>query len=306
VLLALPPLGWARFDADWAAPTLAVLGAAALVVAAQAREALVRQGAAATAAALGVTTTWAALAPSWEASDAALIAVLAMVWGVVAVVGLVRKDAPEGFVLEALGLVAMGLWVVGVLAEQHLAAPMVTVLACTVLAAALVTGRRVERMAAPLLGAAAVILWLGRAGIDVVESYSTVAAIGLFGAIAWTRERGASPLDREVLWLPLAVGLGVPVLYALAVDEQLRLVLSSLACVVVLGLGVQHRLRAPVELGGAGLVAVALDTLGPLATELPRWVALGIAGSLVLWMGATVERRMAQVRSFFDELSALR
>jgi len=49
-------------------------------------------------------------------------------------------------------------------------------------------------------------------------------------------------------------------------------------------------------LGAATLVALALDLVAPEAARLPRWTVLAAAGALLLWAGATFERRREDLR----------
>jgi hypothetical protein len=49
-------------------------------------------------------------------------------------------------------------------------------------------------------------------------------------------------------------------------------------------------------IGAVTLAFVGIDAVAPTAAELPRWIPLGAAGLLLLWFGATAERRLTQVR----------
>jgi hypothetical protein len=51
------------------------------------------------------------------------------------------------------------------------------------------------------------------------------------------------------------------------------------------------------ELGAATLLVLGIDNLGPVVAQLPRWITLGVAGLLLLWLGTTAERRTAQVQT---------
>jgi hypothetical protein len=51
--------------------------------------------------------------------------------------------------------------------------------------------------------------------------------------------------------------------------------------------------------------AVVAVVLAPVAAQIPRWVTLGATGAVVLWMGATVEQRMTQVREAREHLDEL-
>ena len=70
---------------------------------------------------------------------------------------------------------------------------------------------------------------------------------------------------------------------------------SGLAALAILLIGSHRRLQAPIVLGAATLVALAIDKLGPQAVRLPRWLMLAFAGSVLLWVGTTFERRRDDV-----------
>lgn len=58
---------------------------------------------------------------------------------------------------------------------------------------------------------------------------------------------------------------------------------------------------------GLGVLAtLAVSELGPYATLLPRWISLGLAGVVLLAVGATYERRRAQAREAIAWVSGLR
>ena len=66
-------------------------------------------------------------------------------------------------------------------------------------------------------------------------------------------------------------------------------------CVVA---GAVRRLQAPVIVGCVALLVLAVNALAPAAAHVPRWIPLGVAGVALLWLGATFERRLGQVRAF--------
>lgn len=82
----------------------------------------------------------------------------------------------------------------------------------------------------------------------------------------------------------------------LARGGLLRPLALSVASLIVLLAGARARLQAPLILGGATLLALAVDTLWPVAAQLPRWVTIGAVGLLLLWLGATAEHRLTQLR----------
>ena len=151
-----------------------------------------------------------------------------------------------------------------------------------------------------------VVLW--RRGLRTeVAVCATVAAGYIVAACGYFDPYGgASPGSRFVIpALPfLFVGLGpalrrwrLPTLVlALSRDDDSRAIAVGCAAVVVLLAGAHRRLQAPIVLGTVTLLALGVDKLGPPAARLPRWTMLALAGSLLLWVGTTFERRRADVQ----------
>ena len=69
--------------------------------------------------------------------------------------------------------------------------------------------------------------------------------------------------------------------------------------------GARARLQAPLVLGAVTLIGLAGDAALPVAARLPRWAVIGGTGLLLLWLGATADRRLARLRRLrrqFQEL----
>ena len=138
--------------------------------------------------------------------------------------------------------------------------------------------------------------WLGAADVSVVEAYTLPAATAALvsGAVV---QRRSPELSSWVTWAPgLLIGL-VPTL-ALAVTETdlaRRLAVTAAGFAVVVA-GARAQRQAPLVFGSLTLVTIAVDALAPVATELPRWLTIGTVGVLLLWLGATAERRVAEFR----------
>jgi hypothetical protein len=156
-----------------------------------------------------------------------------------------------------------------------------------------------DRLPYRQIGAAASVLatwaWLDRAGVRAPEPYTLPAAAVLliFGAINMRRNRTSS-------WQNLTAGLVLAVApslsYALGGEQPLRwaaVVLLALAMVVA---GFLLRLQAPLAIGTGALLILGLDTLAPALTAVPQWFSVGMAGVILLWLGATAEQRMGDLR----------
>jgi hypothetical protein len=281
--------GWLR--GGWGA-----VGAAAVVA-----------GGAAVAAAAGAGAAQAGFATTVAAG---LVLVAGARW---------RSGAAEGPVVEAAGLLGLALGV-GVAAAgqarldlgggvtvggQRWLAAALSVAVPPLLLAAAEPGRRGYRWAASAAAVAATWAWLVVAEVTLLEAYTLpAAAAALAGGMAARRRQ-----PRPGSWAAYGPGLAVALLPSLGLavgdqDPARPLLLSGGALLAVL-VGARARLQAPLVLGAATLVLLALDAALPVAARLPRWASVGGIGLLLLWLGATAERRLARLRRFRRQLGDL-
>ncbi|SCL65112.1 SCO7613 C-terminal domain-containing membrane protein [Micromonospora eburnea] len=136
-------------------------------------------------------------------------------------------------------------------------------------------------------------LLLAAGGVTVLEAYTVPAAALALGAglVALRTRPGLNS------WLALGPGLAAALLPSLvsvlaAPDPQpgRRLALGLVALGAVLG-GAVRRWQAPVLLGAATLVPLALHELARGWDLLPRWIFLGLGGLALIALAATYERR---------------
>jgi hypothetical protein len=170
---------------------------------------------------------------------------------------------------------------------------------------------RADRRAAAALAGTSLLTassWvrLAMAGVDDPEFYTvTISAVALvLGRLRRRRAPGTGswPAYGAALCVTLVPSLGA----AWSDTHWLRPLLLGLAALGVTLLGARHRLRAPLLIGGAILVADALHELAPTIAQalglLPRWAPLTGAGLLLLFAGATYEHRLTNARRLGDRL----
>jgi hypothetical protein len=220
----------------------------------------------------------------------------ATVAGLTVLVGAhLRRDTVEGVALEVTG-------VAGIVVSAAVAAPATPWLAATLTLAVpflLLAGLAHRRVEYGVLASAAALgatwSWLAASGVTVVEAYTLPAAVAALAA--GTR---ASHDARARSWLTLGPALvlllGPTLVLALSRNDDGRAVAVGCAAVIVLLAGAHRRLQAPIVLGAITLVVLGVDKLGPPAARLPRWTMLALAGSLLLWVGTTFERRRSDVQ----------
>ena len=213
-----------------------------------------------------------------------------------------RPSSPTTIALEGLALAGFGLGISLAGTDARWGA---VGLAIGVAALAVSAHVRDERgtvyAAAALIGAAITI----PAVVDVAggEWISLPAAVACLAA---SRIRGAA---REQSFLSLGpglvLGLGPSVALATTQAGALRPALVAVSCAIVLAIGVWTRQAAPIAIAAAGLLALGLDLIAPIATEAPRWLVIGTLGVITLWAGATADRRLDQLRRFRTTIDKL-
>lgn len=151
-------------------------------------------------------------------------------------------------------------------------------------------------------------LLLAAGGVALLEAY-TLPAAGLAlaaGVVALRTRPGLTS------WLALGPGLAaallpslVSVLFAPEAQPWRRLLLGAATLAVVLA-GAARRWQAPVLLGGATLILLALHELVRGWDLLPRWIFLGAGGLALIGLAATYERRrrdLARLRAAVGRMS---
>ncbi|MBU8856840.1 MULTISPECIES: hypothetical protein [unclassified Micromonospora] len=150
-------------------------------------------------------------------------------------------------------------------------------------------------------------LLLAAGGVVVLEAYTLPAAALALGAglLALRRRSGLTS------WPALGPGLAaafLPSLVSVLVSGEpqpwRRLALGAAALAVVLG-GAARRWQAPVVLGAATLVPLALHELARGWDLLPRWIFLGLGGLLLIGLAATYERRRRDLVRLRDAVARL-
>jgi hypothetical protein len=245
-----------------------------------------------------VASTGAATAPVGLAVAVAAAAVLVAgaLW---------RRYAVEGPVLEAVGIIGLVLGVLLAGTEQQWLAITLTAAVPLLLAAAGRPDRRAYAWSAAAVAVVATWAWLSLAGVTLPEAYTLPAAAVALLAGALARRR----VPQLSSWLAFGPGLAAALLpslgLALEQDGVARPLLLTAGVLLAVLAGARARLQAPLVLGAVTLLALGVDAVWPVAAQLPRWATIGAAGLLLLWLGATAERRLAQLREFRQRLQGL-
>jgi hypothetical protein len=143
--------------------------------------------------------------------------------------------------------------------------------------------------------------------VRAIEAYSLpVAGVALLiGFLAMRRDPS---LTSWAGYAPaLIAGFGPSLLAVLPGegDPVRRLALAVGGLMVVIAGSVRRR-QAPVVIGGATLVILALHELTLYWTRLPLWVPIGLGGAILLALAITYERRLRDLRTLRDKLVSFR
>jgi hypothetical protein len=160
--------------------------------------------------------------------------------------------------------------------------------------------------AAALLALASVLA----VGITPIELVSVPPA--LVGVVYGSVRLARTPALRS--WRALGPWLALLTLPSLLHDfgesDLWRVVALGVVGIALIVAGAVLKLQAPLVLGSSVVVAHAVAQLWPWIREgytaVPWWLWLGIGGALLIFLAATYERRVRQLKSAFVAVSSLR
>jgi hypothetical protein len=138
------------------------------------------------------------------------------------------------------------------------------------------------------------------------ELYTLPAAVLLIAVGAWRMRTDPEASSFRMLGSGLMLILLPSLLLALDEPVSIRGALIGAAGVLVLGAGIAQRLAAPFVFGAVTTGVLALRHLEPVADAVPRWIALGGVGLVLLLVGVTWEARRRNMDNARRYLTALR
>ena len=105
----------------------------------------------------------------------------------------------------------------------------------------------------------------------------------------------------------LSLALVPSLLWVLVEPTGPRALLLGLGCFALVLAGLRLRWTAPLALGATVGALLVLRLAAPYVGDaVPRWVLIGGAGALLIAVGATWERRLADARHLAGYVRALR
>jgi hypothetical protein len=143
--------------------------------------------------------------------------------------------------------------------------------------------------------------------VHAPEAYTlpSAAALLVVGAVRLHRDRSAGTV--AALGPGLTLALLPSLLWSLAEAPGLRALLLGLGCLMLVLGGVRLAWSAPVRAGASAGALLVLRLAAPyVGAAVPRWVLIGLAGSLLIVVGTTWERRLAEARTLASYVRRLR
>jgi hypothetical protein len=178
-----------------------------------------------------------------------------------------------------------------------------TIAAAPLVAYGMNPARRAGLLVAGLLLIIANTAFVLASGTTTVEWFTVPPALVLLGIgiIAWRNQSSWVYLGPGLL-----LGLVPSTLLANSNDNWIRVTLVVAAALAVILVGTQRGLQAPFVIGAAVLAKIAVWQFLEVAPLIPRWITLGLAGAILLTVGATYERRLTQAKQAARWITALR
>ena len=161
-----------------------------------------------------------------------------------------------------------------------------------------------------LAGAAAITLagWAEASArsVHLVELYTVPTGLlcVAFGVQALRRDQ---KLGSWLAFGPgLAVLLGPSLVLSLQHPVSWRAPVVGLALVACVLVGASRLLQAPLVLGAAGFGLLVLREVSPYAFGMPRWAGIGLAGLILVSLGASWENRLRNLQRARHSMAAMR
>lgn len=169
------------------------------------------------------------------------------------------------------------------------------------------TDRRSVGWVGGLLLAAATWVRLWDLGVHAPEAYTLPSALVLLAVGGLRLRRDPTAATLTALAPGLSLALAPSLLWVLADPTGPRTLLLGLGCLAVVLAGVRLRWTAPIAVGATVGALLVLRLAAPyIGDSVPRWVLIGGAGALLVTIGATWERRVAEARNLLGYVRALR
>jgi len=214
------------------------------------------------------------------------------------------------FDLTALAHLFVAVMAGGYLIEPAQSRPLVAgLLAVTGVAGAVSVISHQHRWWRWISGSASVLTcWVQAAewNLSAVEPYSIPPGL-LALAFGLVAIRGKPDQSSWATYAPGLMLLTSPSLFmALRDPVSLRAVLVGVWLLALLAFGASQRLQAPFAIGAVGGALLVLVEVWPYAVAVPRWVSIGLIGTVLLLVGVTWEQRRSELAQAQQAIDAMK
>jgi hypothetical protein len=165
--------------------------------------------------------------------------------------------------------------------------------------------RRVLAWPGGALLAAATWVRLADLGVEAPEAYTLPSAVVLT-LVGLSRLWHTSGSSTAVLLPGLSLATVPSLLWVLVDPASPRAVLLGLACLALVLVGTRFGWSAPLVVGSVVGGLLVVREVAPYTSELPQWVLIGIAGTVLTVVGVTWENRLLELKRATAYLGRLR
>ena len=145
---------------------------------------------------------------------------------------------------------------------------------------------------------------------DVAEYQAYIIPVGLaLIGVGWNENRRGSTLTYQIpTYLGLLLMMGSALVQSLPRGEYLYAILLGCECILAVVWGIYKHLRGFVQLGIIILFVNAIVQFGPGFVDLPRWIQIGVTGTILLGGGLAALFKREEIlsirRNLTDEMKS--
>jgi hypothetical protein len=232
----------------------------------------------------------------------------ALAFGVISAVvtaflcGQVGRAAEQVMLPIGAAAAVLGTALMAAISSRPGAALVLAIAAAPLIAYGRLPGRRPALLVAVPLLTAANALFVAGSAEATLELYTVPPALLMIavGVLAWRDEPSWISLGPALL-----VGLLPSTIVADGTDSVIRLAVVLAAAVAVILMGLRFSLQAPFVVGATVVAKLGLWQFIEVAPLIPRWITLALAGTILLAVGISYERRLTEAKQAAHWISTL-
>jgi hypothetical protein len=158
-------------------------------------------------------------------------------------------------------------------------------------------GRRIISQAYLGLGSFIIVIWAVLKSLGVSEPQAYIIPPGLtLLAVGWFERSRTGEIPYRVLtYAGLILLLGSALIQSIPSGAYNHAILLGVESILAIGWGMRSHCRCYVQIGGIAFLANAIVQLVPGFIDLPRWIQIGLTGTILLGAGMAALFRREQI-----------